>query len=78
MHDHQDEALQLLGAKWFKDTAPDALKISFERLLPAMSRTGVFTKEGLEKVQRVYKSVGEKVDVDLNEDVLWTNEFVKN
>ena len=59
-------------------TAPDALKISFERLLPAMSRTGVFTKEGLEKVQRVYISVGEKVDVDLNEGVLWTNEFVKN
>jgi ABC-type nitrate/sulfonate/bicarbonate transport system substrate-binding protein len=78
MHDHQDEALQLLGAKWFKDTAPDALKVSFERLLPAMSRTGVFTKEGLEKVQRVYKAVGEDVDVDLSEGEFWTNEFVKN
>ncbi|HEV8464149.1 MAG TPA: ABC transporter substrate-binding protein [Pseudolabrys sp.] len=78
MHDHQDEALQLLGAKWFKDTAPDALKISFDRLLPAISRTGIFTKEGLEKVQRAYKSVGEDVDVNLTEGVLWTNEFVKN
>ena len=43
-----------------------------------MSRTGIFTKEGLEKVQRVYKSVGENVDIDLTEGVLWTNEFVKD
>jgi len=65
MHDHQDEALQLLAAKWFKNTAPDALKISFDRLLPAISRTGAFTQQGLEKVRRVYKAVAEDVDVDL-------------
>ena len=75
---NQDEALKLLGEKWFKDTKPDALKISFERLLPAMSPTGQFTQEALDKVQRVYKTVGEDVDIDLREGSLWTNEFVKN
>ena len=59
------QALQLLGAKWFKDTAPMLSRSSFDRLLPAISRTGIFTKEGLEK-QRAYKSVGEDVDVNLN------------
>jgi hypothetical protein len=54
------------------------LKISFERLLPAMSPTGQFTQEALQKVQRVYKTVGEDVDIDLREGSLWTNEFVKN
>jgi ABC-type nitrate/sulfonate/bicarbonate transport system substrate-binding protein len=78
MTDHQDEALKLLGEKWFKDTKPDALKISFERLLPAMSLTGEFTQDSLLKVQRVYKTVGENVDIDLGEGALWTNQFVKN
>jgi NitT/TauT family transport system substrate-binding protein len=78
INENQDEAITLLGQKWFKDTAPDALKISFDRLLPALSRTGLFTKAGLEKVQRVYQAVGEDVNLNLNEGVLWTNEFVEN
>jgi ABC-type nitrate/sulfonate/bicarbonate transport system substrate-binding protein len=78
MSANQEEALKLLGEKWFKDTKPDALRISFERLLPAMSPTGQFTQEALQKVQRIYKTVGEDVDIDLREGSLWTNEFVKN
>jgi ABC-type nitrate/sulfonate/bicarbonate transport system substrate-binding protein len=78
MDEHQDEALKLLGDKWFKETAPDALKISFERLLPAMSVTGTFTQEALDKVQHVYKTVGENVDIDMREGVLWTNDFTKH
>lgn len=75
---NQDEALKLLGENWFKSTAPAALKLSFDQLLPAMSSTGKFTEEGLRKVQRVYSAVGEKVDIDLKEGVLWTNAFTKN
>jgi hypothetical protein len=43
-----------------------------------MSATGIFTKEGLEKVTKVYKTVGEDVDIDLSEGKLWTNAFTKN
>jgi ABC-type nitrate/sulfonate/bicarbonate transport system substrate-binding protein len=75
---NESEALKLLGAKWFKSTSPEALKASLDGLLPAMSATGIFTKEGLEKVTKVYKTVGEDVDIDLSEGKLWTNAFTKN
>jgi len=74
---NREEALKLLGAKWFKDTAADALAISFDALLPALSGTGEFTQASLEKFVSVYKTIGENVDIDLSEGKLWTNEFVK-
>ena len=78
MNDHQDEAIKLLGEKWFKSTSPAALKLSFEKLLPAISATGKFTEQDLAKVQKVYQTVGEKVDLNLKEGVLWTNAFTNN
>ena len=50
MKNNQDEAIKILGEEWFKNTAPEALKMSFERLLPAISPTGTFTEQALEKV----------------------------
>ncbi len=78
MNEHQDEALKILGEKWFKSTSPAALKLSFDKLLPAISPTGTFTEQELAKVERVYQTVGEKVDLDLHEGVLWTNAFTKH
>ena len=74
---NREEALKLLGAKWFKDTAADALAVSFDALLPALSGTGEFTQASLQKFVSVYKTIGENVDIDLSEGKLWTNEFVK-
>lgn len=74
---NRDEALKLLGSKWFKDTAPDALAVSFDALLPALSGTGEFTPASLQKFVSVYKTIGENVDIDLSEGKLWTNDFVK-
>lgn len=73
---NKQDALTLLHAKWFKDTAPDSLALSLDALLPALSDTGQFSQEGLEKVARVYSSVGEKMDLDFHEGGFWTNQFV--
>ena len=67
----------MLGATWFKDTPAEAMRISMDRLLPAISSTGLFTKEGLLKVKRVYENVGEKMDINFDEGSFWTNQFVK-
>jgi len=74
---NREGALKLLGEKWFKDTAPDALAVSFDALLPSLSPTGEFTQASLQKFVDVYKSIGETIDIDLSEGKLWTNEFVK-
>jgi len=72
-----DEAIKMMGATWFKDTSADAMRISMDRLLPAISSNGVFTKEGLLKVKRIYENVGEKMDINFDEGSFWTNQFVK-
>jgi len=74
---NREEAIKMMRAKWFKDTPADALNISFDRLLPAMSDSGVFSEEGLRKVQRVYLNVGEKIDLDFREGGFWTNKYVR-
>jgi ABC-type nitrate/sulfonate/bicarbonate transport system substrate-binding protein len=74
---HREEAMKMMRAKWFKDTPEDALTVSFDRLLPAMSDSGAFSEEGLRKVQRVYVNVGEKIDLDFSEGAFWTNKFVQ-
>lgn len=73
---NREEAIKMMKAKWFKNTPEDALKVSFDGLLPAISDTGVFSEEGLRKVQRVYQNVGEKIDLDFREGGFWTNKFV--
>jgi NitT/TauT family transport system substrate-binding protein len=74
---NRQEALKLMHTKWFKDSSEEALEISFDRLLPALSDTGTFSEEGLLKVQRVYLTVGEKIDLDFREGGFWTNSFVR-
>jgi NitT/TauT family transport system substrate-binding protein len=74
---NREEAMKMMRAKWFKDTSEEALKISFDRLLPAMSDTGTFSEEGLRKVQRVYLNVGEKIGLDFHEGGFWTNKYVQ-
>jgi ABC-type nitrate/sulfonate/bicarbonate transport system substrate-binding protein len=74
---NREEALKMLRTTWFKDTPEESLAIAFDRLLPALSDTGVFTEEGLLKVQRVYVSVGEKIDLDFKAGGFWTNDFVR-
>jgi ABC-type nitrate/sulfonate/bicarbonate transport system substrate-binding protein len=76
-HENRDEALKLLGQKWFKDTPAPSLALSFDVLLPALSTTGEFTPASLAKFVSVYKTIGENIDVDLSEGKLWTNEFVR-
>lgn len=77
IHENRDEALKLLGAKWFKDTKPDTLALSLDALLPSLSATGEFSKPSFDKFLNVYKTVGETIEIDLTEGKLWTNEFVK-
>jgi NitT/TauT family transport system substrate-binding protein len=74
---HRDEALKLLGEKWFKDTKPESLALSLDALMPAVSESGTFTEAALRKYLNVFKSIGQGVDADLSEGDLWTNEFVK-
>lgn len=74
---HRDEALKLLGEKWFKDTKPESLALSLDALMPAVSASGTYTQAALRKYLDVFKSIGQGVDADLTEGVLWTNEFVK-
>jgi NitT/TauT family transport system substrate-binding protein len=78
INDNRDEALQMLHSKWFKDTPEQALAISLDRLLPGLSKTGEFSEAGLRKVQRVYQTAGEKIDLDFREGGFWTNKFVRN
>ena len=77
INDNRDEALKMLGARWFKDTKPDTLALSLDVLLPSLSPTGEFTRSSFDKFLNVYKTVGETVDIDLTEGKLWTNEFVR-
>ena len=77
IHENRDEALALLGAKWFKDTKPDTLALSLDALLPSLSTSGEFSKSSFDKFMNVYKAVGEPIEIDLTEGKLWTNEFVK-
>jgi NitT/TauT family transport system substrate-binding protein len=74
---HRDEALKLLGEKWFKDTKPETLALSLDALMPAVSESGSFTEPALRKYLDIFKSIGQGTDADLAEGVLWTNEFVK-
>ncbi|MCC6889227.1 MAG: ABC transporter substrate-binding protein [Hyphomicrobiales bacterium] len=71
------ESLKLLGARWFKDTNPETLALSFDALMPSLSATGEFTQASFKKFLDVYKTVGEVVEIDLTEGRLWTNEFVR-
>lgn len=75
---NRQDALKMLRTNWFKDTSEEALEISLDRLLPALSDTGKFTEAGLRKVQKVYLNVGEKIDLDFQEGGFWTNSFVGN
>ena len=77
IRENRDEALKLLGAKWFKDTKPETLALSFDALLPSLSASGEFTQASFKKFLDVYKTVGETVEIDLTEGKLWTNEFVR-
>ena len=77
IRENREEALKLLGQKWFKDTPPAALALSFDALLPSLSATGEFTPASLNKFVAAYKLIGENIDIDLSEGRLWTNEFVK-
>ena len=74
---NEKDALTLLHGNWFKDTPEDALQLSLDRLLPALSDTGEFSEDGLRKVQSVYRNVGEKMDLDFREGGFWTNDFVR-
>jgi len=74
---HRDEALKLLGEKWFKDTKPESLALSLDALMPAVSETGTFTEGALRKYLDIFKSIGQGTEANLTEGVLWTNEFVK-
>jgi NitT/TauT family transport system substrate-binding protein len=77
IRENHDEALKLLGTKWFKEMKQETLALSFDALLPSLSATGEFSQASFTKVLNVYKTVGESVDIDLTEGKLWTNEFVK-
>lgn len=74
---NRDDALKLLGEKWFKDTKPESLALSLDALMPAVSASGTFTAAALRKYLDVFKSIGQGTETDLTEGVLWTNEFVK-
>ena len=74
---HRDEALKLLGEKWFKDTKPESLAVSLDALMPAISETGTFTEAAIKKYIDVFKSIGQATDADAKEGVLWTNDYVK-
>ena len=70
--------MKMLHGKWFKDTPDEALTISLDRLLPGLSDTGEFSEAGLRKVQRVYQTAGENINLDFREGGFWTNKFVRN
>ena len=74
---HRDEALKLLGEKWFKDTKPESLAVSLDALMPAISDSGTFTEAAIKKYIDVFKSIGQATDADVKEGVLWTNDYVK-
>ncbi|HLJ21635.1 MAG TPA: ABC transporter substrate-binding protein [Stellaceae bacterium] len=74
---HRDEALKLLGEKWFKDTKPESLALSLDALMPAVSSSGRFTEAAVRKYLDIFKSIGQSADADVTEGVLWSNEFVK-
>ncbi len=77
-NDQHSEALKELQKNWFKDTPLDTLRISYDALLPAMSKTGAFSQQGLEKFVHVYRTVGERTNVDLREGKFWTNAYTKD
>ena len=75
---NHDEALKELQQNWFKDTPLETLRTSYDALLPAMSQTGAFTQEGLEKFVHVYRTVGEHTNIDLREGKFWTNAYTRD
>jgi ABC-type nitrate/sulfonate/bicarbonate transport system substrate-binding protein len=77
IHGNRAAALKLLGDKWFKDTTPDALAVSFDALMPSVSESGRYTQAGIQKLLDVYKTIGQDISVDLTEGGVWTNEFTK-
>jgi NitT/TauT family transport system substrate-binding protein len=77
LNDNQDEAVDFLASKWFSDTDKPTLKLSLRVLLPSLSRTGEFKPDSVAKYLNVSETLGQKIDADLSEDVLWTNKFVK-
>ena len=71
------EALRILGEKYFKDTPAESLAISLDATLPAISVDGRFSQTGVQRYLDIFKTVGETVNANPAEGVLWTNEFVR-
>lgn len=76
MRQNPTDALRLLHQKYFTDTSPEVLRLSWEALLPAISRDGRFTEAGIKAYLNVFETIGQTFRIDTSEGDLWTNEFL--
>jgi len=65
--------------KYFADTPPAILELSWDALLPAISGEGIFTEDGNRRYLQLYADVGQLAGgmPTVEDGVLWTNRFVK-
>lgn len=77
MRSNQAEALRILQAKYFSDTQPDVLKLSWDALLPAISPDGRFNEDGIRQYVRVFETIGRTIRTDTAEGTIWTNQYLR-
>lgn len=76
MRKNTDEALKILGTKYFSDTPAEVLRVSWDALLPAISADGRFTEAGVRGYLGVFETIGQGVKADSAEGTLWSNRFL--
>lgn len=76
LYENTDEALAILGEKYFPDTDPETLRISLEATLPAINPDGDLSEEAIINQLQVLIDLGEFDEMpDTSEGVLWTNQY---
>ena len=78
MLDHPEEALAVLQRR-FRTVEPDILKSAVEAVTAAVPRDGTMTKEGWDVAVKIHKGANMITqDLDTQEGLLWTNEYVSD
>ncbi|MGH9335954.1 MAG: ABC transporter substrate-binding protein, partial [Vicinamibacteria bacterium] len=75
--ENRQAALGILHDKYFSETSPQGLAASLEALWPRFNPEGRFAESNVRRYFDIFSSVGEGVEADASEGVLWTNEFLQ-
>lgn len=77
IRENQEETLQILRETYFPDSSPESLRVSLDAILPTLNDGGRYSENAVQRYFDVFRAIGEDVEANTEEGVLWTNDFIQ-